>query len=319
MRIRLLACLLLLLALAPLPCRAFELMTTSDPGAYLKWNLANGPVSVVLSSRGSDDLPFSVVRTNVVDALQTWSEVSNQEMRLVYGGDSYRTAINSADMQNSILWIETDWQYSESTVALTRTSYYLDDPTTIIDADIVLNGCDFTWGSSLQEQAGIVDVRKILTHELGHVIGLAHSSVGNAMMFPSPPMRQRYSLSADDRSGERFLYGRPVLNFAPITPVQNAGYVKGMAERRLPLPIFRWGPFLSRAGAILEFSNTPAFTRRIRVGVSSTHYYAMKPRDEQRLVALSRSSEPPGRIYWRVRSNALGSVTSTRVLRFRDP
>ena len=46
------------------------------------------------------------------------------------------------------------------------------------------------------------------THEIGHVLGLAHSSVPDAVMYPSlKPRTRKAELTLDDVRGVQALYG----------------------------------------------------------------------------------------------------------------
>ncbi|XP_037533695.1 matrix metalloproteinase-20-like [Nematolebias whitei] len=62
----------------------------------------------------------------------------------------------------------------------------------------------------------------VAAHELGHSLGLTHSTDPSAVMYPSYRQRSRtqYSLSADDVQGIQMLYGKPnkKVEFKPSTP-----------------------------------------------------------------------------------------------------
>ncbi|KAK4779960.1 hypothetical protein SAY87_016066 [Trapa incisa] len=53
-----------------------------------------------------------------------------------------------------------------------------------------------------------VDLESVVVHEIGHVLGLGHSSVENSIMFPTISSRMRkVDLAADDIQGIQVLYG----------------------------------------------------------------------------------------------------------------
>ncbi|CAI9109243.1 OLC1v1009028C1 [Oldenlandia corymbosa var. corymbosa] len=55
---------------------------------------------------------------------------------------------------------------------------------------------------------GAVDLESVAVHEIGHVLGLRHSTVKNAVMFPYTPIQKRkVNLSKDDVDGIQQLYG----------------------------------------------------------------------------------------------------------------
>ena len=96
---------------------------------------------------------------------------------------------------------------------------------TITTADIVLQ--DFDAASPCPEYLSQSTLQGVLAHELGHTIGLAHSTERTATMYGSYHSGMA-SLEADDRSGCLFLYaeedGPPVVeSVTPELGEQNAG------------------------------------------------------------------------------------------------
>jgi predicted Zn-dependent protease len=98
-----------------------------------------------------------------------------------------------------------------SCLAATLTGYYHTEGsnTYIDDADIYTN-TKFSYTSSRETDgcSGEYDIDGIMTHEVGHVIGLGHSSVSGATMYPSVSACNfnNRTLESDDIAGKNDLY-----------------------------------------------------------------------------------------------------------------
>jgi len=97
-------------------------------------------------------------------------------------------------------------------LAATFTGYYTsrgDGTTRITDADIVTNTRNpLTSTREPDGCSGEYYVEGIMVHEVGHVLGLAHSNVSGSTMYPSVSScnNNPASIEADDKSGIQDLY-----------------------------------------------------------------------------------------------------------------
>jgi hypothetical protein len=87
-----------------------------------------------------------------------------------------------------------------------------------------------------------VDLESVAVHEIGHVLGLGHSSVEDAIMYPSlTAATRKVELAADDILGVQELYGsNPNFNgtLPSLTP-RNERDIGGSEGKMRPFAIFR--------------------------------------------------------------------------------
>ncbi len=118
------------------------------------------------------------------------------------------------DKRNTIEFVTEDWLWGSDIIAKTVPVL---DPVTgrMIEADIFCNARDFNWLAFPfeGEYPGLksdrwVDVEAVVTHEMGHLLGLGHSQVTYASMHANIGLadtRARH-ITSDDRMGIRALY-----------------------------------------------------------------------------------------------------------------
>lgn len=154
-------------------------------------------------------------------AFTTWNASPNAAINITPGGTTTDTT-EGFDGKNLICFVcEGDFAQHEDTLAVTITTV-ADRPgedtrhgTTstfagqIIDSDILFNpSVLFTTGGSAGR-----DLETIAVHEIGHFLGLDHSGVVRAVMFPFAPEANLATLSYDDVAGAFALYPETNLDF----------------------------------------------------------------------------------------------------------
>ena len=104
----------------------------------------------------------------------------------------------------------TTYTFTEcnNNVTITTTS-----PSIVFDADIAFNP-RAQFSTSTPPLANDFDLQSVATHEFGHALGLDHSGIAHAVMFPGGDTgeSQQRTLSTDDLIAVAFLY--PSSNFA---------------------------------------------------------------------------------------------------------
>jgi MYXO-CTERM domain-containing protein len=106
---------------------------------------------------------------------------------------------------NAILFQDDGWFHDGAALAITGVTMNLDTGE-ILDADIEINtpGFDFV----LPGELGGADLRTVLMHEVGHVLGLDHPDTHGTIMYGRYDETALYSsLSDDDVAGICAIYG----------------------------------------------------------------------------------------------------------------
>jgi MYXO-CTERM domain-containing protein len=165
-----------------------------------KW--ATFPVAFALAMPGSRDVGLEA--GNEIDvAGRSWSTVKCTAFRATFSG----TTMNPPgdDGVNGVYFHDVMWPTDLTPKGVAQTVVHMNASNQITDADIHVNGQDYTF--SLQGGGAIPDVRAIVTHEMGHALGLGHSTVMGATMWATYPGGIAWrSLEQDDRDGVCALY-----------------------------------------------------------------------------------------------------------------
>jgi hypothetical protein len=206
----------LILALVPLLAAAVALLYSAPAYSYLPeignsfsikahWN--SPPSWRINTSVGSNiNVPGTNVTNIIAASFNSWKaapNVSGTISGLTQGATTTITT-HANDGVNLICFVcsSSDFGSGGDTLAITYTSF---DTTSgqIVDADILFNQADnFDGGTATcsANASNCSDLQTVASHEIGHFLGLDHSAVTSAVMYPFAPDMQ-HNLSSDDVAG----------------------------------------------------------------------------------------------------------------------
>lgn len=176
-------------------------------GAKLFW--PTSCVSYAMNELGTQDLDPNDTRKIIRKTFQHWTEVpcpkgGNASMTFQERDPvSCKTSEYNKDGHNLnvVLFQDDNWNYRGIDGTLAKTSVtYNDETGEIYDADIEVNAANNTITITDNPAKIEYDLEAILTHEVGHFIGIAHSPESSAVMFASysPGSISQRKLTPDD-------------------------------------------------------------------------------------------------------------------------
>lgn len=151
---------------------------------------------------GPDGFASEALERIVINSFAAWTQPECGGIKLLYGGMVDREDELPGEQRNTVRFKTNAWRGSATTFATTLVNY---DPNTgaISDADIVVNDQFYEFTNRNLPGIGEADLQNTLTHEVGHLLGMAHSDVPEATMFGSADLGEtkKRSLHRDDING----------------------------------------------------------------------------------------------------------------------
>jgi hypothetical protein len=188
-----------ILLLAPGVASGYDVKRTAD-GIPLRW--PEGTVRCSVDDDASEDLSGPSEVGAVHAALATWSAIPGSPVEV-------RPASADDDTPSARVSWWPDWEEQADALALTVVTYDVESGE-ILDAEIRVNDA-VDWTIGAESGAGgdaSFDVQNTLAHEVGHLLGMAHSDAGAATMYArsAPREIQKRDLHEDDLAGFAYLY-----------------------------------------------------------------------------------------------------------------
>lgn len=137
-------------------------------------------------------------------ATRAWMIPACSGARLATLPTSAMPGDGAGDGRNEVIVHATDWPAPLGAGAVAHTVIYVVGDR-IVEADVHLNAKDYAFADG--DVAGTSDLRAVLTHELGHLLGIGHSEVPRATMAAGLPAGiAARSLEDDDVAAVCALY-----------------------------------------------------------------------------------------------------------------
>ena len=179
-----------------------------------KWAPSSFPIAWTMNpTRNSNITGLADLGTAFRQAFQTWSAVSTAGITFAErpAAPSMKPGLDGVNLITTNL-TTAEWAvYGVDAMSLTN---IISSVTTgeIIEADIIFNpNIEFTTGAFTT--SNVADVQAVATHEIGHFLGLDHTPLASAVMFPlATGGSLSRTLTSDDMIGVSTLY--PTAAFA---------------------------------------------------------------------------------------------------------
>jgi hypothetical protein len=196
---------------------ALLLMSTPIPQAYTikatKWNTSQVPFYVNTTNLDVDE---AAALAAVQFGAYAWTNQTNAAFSFVYAGSTNGSSATQ-NGKNEIFFRDAS---NGSAIA---TTYTWSSGSRTIDTDIVFWDGGFTFVTGDSGCSGGMFIEDIATHEFGHALGLGHSTVGDATMYPSVgycSINMRF-LAEDDKQGAEYLYPSASTNSPPVATISS--------------------------------------------------------------------------------------------------
>jgi hypothetical protein len=216
---RLLACALVLLALAGVRLPAYQTFGVRVDGRVVELKWANGPIRYYVTNRGVSRVSAEDLRAAAGRAFSTWQGVQSAAVATEFLGFTSAEPFDD-DGRVTLGFLNRP----DLDRVLGATNFLVDRVTgEILESDIFFNAA-FPWSVAGGGENGRFDLESIVLHETGHLLGLGHSAIGEtelrpgggrsvlaagSVMFPiafSPGNTSGRDLKPDDVAGLSSLY-----------------------------------------------------------------------------------------------------------------
>lgn len=216
---------------------AFE-CTVTDKNDFVSIRWREVPVRYAVRAPGPRRVDLEVARDAIALAFGAWR--SPRCTHMDFTDEGVVDEDTPLPDVSQVIFVSEDWPHASDAVGLTTMTYSTIDGT-IAHGKIEVNEAQFDFVDVVQgcgDRADAFDLAAVLTHEVGHFIGLAHATPASGVDLEGPgavTMSARVvacdgayrSLETDDQDGLCFIYpaGQRARSCDSL-PAQNTPYVR---------------------------------------------------------------------------------------------
>jgi hypothetical protein len=188
-------------------------LLTTQSGSLVHWARADIIVGLAPSAT-SRTLAHADVVLAIQGATDTWNAVRAGQPRLSFSAEPGTNV--------TIKFCRSHWR--GDTIDLGKSQFTASSRDGVVSAATIdINECDHTFTAPNQVVASHFDLQAVITHELGHVLGLGHSDNPAAVMHPNGLGAEVRKPQSDDKTALALIYfGRAPADAEPVSAAGSA-------------------------------------------------------------------------------------------------
>lgn len=164
-------------------------------GTHVHWPSSSSTIDLYVNSQNSQGMTESLVQSIAASSIAEWNGVSRITLR------KNSTLSKGQDDFNEVYFTNDPAIFSGSGVIGVTQVGFKDETGEIVDADILINE-NFYFATDPLDSTYLGNV---ITHEVGHFLGLGHGQVSGSSMFYALS-RGQHKVSDDDKAGVFAIY-----------------------------------------------------------------------------------------------------------------